>query len=119
MQKFPGILTIKWSGPKKDFVDITDEDNTDGYKEFMGTLKDPGAFAIEANFLGNNGIQQSILTAYNADTRLYFERRLSNSGGTFAWEADVETYQVDSDLPAQQKLSVSLKVSGPVTYAAA
>jgi len=117
MQKFPGLLSIKWSGPKQNFVDTTDEDNTDGYMTSAPTLKDPGAFQCEANFLGNNAIQQLVKTAYDGQALLYCERRLSNSGGTFGFDAYVESYQVDSDLKEQQKLTFALKVSGPVSYA--
>lgn len=116
MQKFPGLVSIKWSGPKQDFVDTTDEDNTDGYKTSIPTLKDPGSFQVEANFLGvSDTVQALVKTAYTNGTLLYCERRLSNSGGTIGFDAYVENYQLDSDIKDRQKLTFGLKVSGAVS----
>jgi predicted secreted protein len=112
---------IQYSGQKKDFVDTTTTTSTGGYKTSKGTLKDPGSMTFDCIFLADDPGQLALAAAYDADTILtvkhfYKAQPGFTTGPINTFTAEVEQFPLPgSDETKVATISVSLKISGPIT----
>jgi predicted secreted protein len=115
---------IQYSGQKKDFVDTTTTTSTGGYKTSKGTLKDPGSITFDCVFLADDPGQLALAAAYDADTILtvkhvYKAQPGFTTGPINTFTAEVEQFPLPgSDETKVATISVSLKISGPITQTA-
>lgn len=115
---------IQYTGQKKDFVDTTTTTSTGGYKTSQGTLKDPGSMTFDCIFLATDPGQLALAAAYDANTVLtvkhfYKTQPGFTSGPINSFTAEVEQFPLPgSDETKVATISVSLKISGPITQTA-
>jgi hypothetical protein len=116
---------IQYSNQKKDFVETTTTTSTGGYKTYKGTLKDPGSFTFDMVFDPADEGQLALAAAYDADTpitvkHVYKAQPGFTSGPINTFSAEVEQCPLPGSNQADiAKMSVSLRISGPITATAA
>jgi hypothetical protein len=116
---------IQYSGQKKSFVDTTTTTSTGGYMTSKGTLKDPGSMTFDCIFLADDPGQLALAGAYDADTVLTVKHIYKAAPGFSAgpintFVAEVEQFPLPgSDETKVATISVSMKISGPITQTAA
>jgi predicted secreted protein len=116
---------MQYSNQKKDFVETTSTTSTGGYKTYKGTLKDPGSFTFDIIFKADEPSHLALAAAYDADTILqvkhvYKAQPGFTSGPINTFSAEVESFTLPgSDEAKVAVISVSLKISGPITQTAA
>lgn len=112
---------IQYSGQKKDFVDTTTTTSLGGYKTSKGTLKDPGSLTFDMVFDPVDPGQTALAAAYDADTVLTVSHVYKAQPGFTAGPINTFTAEVEqcplpgSDETKVATMSVSLKISGPIT----
>lgn len=120
-----GTQSISYSGQKRDTEEVTSTTSPDNYKEFVGTLKDPGNFTFDLVVNTQDPGQIALAAAYDADTvltvkHLYKAQTGFTAGATNTFTALIEQDPLPgSDAGKVSKVSVSLKISGPITKTAA
>lgn len=112
---------IQYSGQKKDFVDTTTTTSLGGYKTSQGTLKDPGSLTFDMVFLPLDPGQVALAAAYDANTVLTVKHVYKTQPGFTAGPINTFIAEVEQcPLPGSDEtkvavMSVSLKISGPIT----
>lgn len=116
---------IQYTNQKKDFVDTTTTTSVGGYKTSKGTLKDPGSFTFDMVFDPADPGQLALAGAYDADTVLQVKHVYKAQPGFTSGPINTFTAEVEQcPLPGYNEtnvatMSVSLKISGPITKTAA
>ena len=103
--------------PKSDTYDASSLASTGGYREWIPGFKDSGEMKVDAFFDPTNTQQVAMRDAFEAQSlnnyRIVFSD-LSTTTATFA--AYVVGYMTGAKVGALAEMSLSLKISGPVTW---
>lgn len=111
-----GLTDANISGTDVSMIDITDHGSTSGYKEYVGGLKDGGTLEFSGNFkIADTG--QVYLRA-NPGATAAFVLTFSD-GSTATGSGVVGPFSPTNPLDGKVGFTCSLKISGPVVYAAA
>lgn len=103
---------------KADVIDVTNHDSADGYKEFIGGLRDAGEFPIEGNFIQDDAGQLALLASFNSGAVESFVVTFSDTS-TWAFSGIVTGIEVGkADLKNQVSFTATLKVTGKPTFTA-
>ena len=116
-----GTQNIAYSNQKKDFEETTSTTSVGAYKEFKGTLKDPGMLTFEITVNIADPGQIALAAAYDSDTKLVVKHVYKAPAGFTTGPINTMSAEVEQDpLPGStagkvSKSSVSLKISGQIT----
>jgi hypothetical protein len=100
-----------------EFVDVTNFDSTNFFREWLPTFKDGGQVQCDVNFLPNTPAQSNLRTDHENRTLRNFRIVWSNAGATQAnFAAYVTGYAPDADVAQALKAKITLKISGAVTW---
>ena len=119
--KVAEIIDIGGPRMSRDVIEVTSQDSSDGYREFIPGLKDGGEVAISANWIpadethdGSTGVLSKF-----EDDNLHNWQILTAEDGTakltINFKAIVTSFNVDLPLEEQAKLDFTLKISGKPT----
>jgi len=109
------IKNIAGPGLTKGTRDVTTLSSADDFREFIGTLKDPGEVTLTMEF--DHDGYNTMLTDYNTDSLLDYQIVLPDaSSTTFSFQAIVTGIPLTIAEDAVT-YTVTLKLSGPVTVA--
>jgi predicted secreted protein len=104
-----------------DTIEVTAMDSPNGYRQFVGGLRDSGEVSISGNF--NATAHSQLLTDFDAGTSasytIEFPDRLTTSGTKWTFTAIVTGYSTGAELEDLVSFEATLKVSGKPTLAAA
>lgn len=101
-----------------DTIDVTTLDNEDGYKEFIGGMKDGGEVSLDGFFDAGDEGQKALYTAFESgsvkEATITFPAELKCS-----WQLNgvVTAYETSADLSDAVTFSCTVKVSGKPTLA--
>lgn len=117
------IKTIGFSGMKYDLEDVSNM-NSSNFKEWLPTMADSGDLSISGNMIPNDATEVALLGFFAAATLVTWEVVLPpgpgypTSEGTFTFKAYVSS--VDRTIPVDKvaTISIKLKITGAVTFAA-
>ena len=113
------------SGPSmsRDAIEVTSQDSADGYREFIGGLKDGGEVSVSANWIPTDETHDGssgILSKFNGDKVTKWQIITASDGSagntTIAFDAIVTSFNPDVPLEEQGKLDFTLKISGKPTF---
>lgn len=100
-------------------IDVTTHDSADGYREYVGGLKDAGEIAIQGNHDGKDAGQQALPTALAAGTVDDYTIEFP-TGDKWQFKALVTEYQMGAaTTDGHLTFSATLKISGKPTFTAA
>jgi predicted secreted protein len=104
-----------------DTIETTALDTANGYRTFVGGLKDAGEVSISGSF--NATAHSQLLTDFEAGTSasytIEFPDRLTTSGTKWTFTAIVTGYSTGAELEDLVSFEATLKVSGKPTLTAA
>jgi predicted secreted protein len=106
---------IQRSGAKRETDDTTNHDSTSGYRETCPTIKEPGEWSVDYNFVPGDDGQAALSALYESGDRVNWQVVLPDSLGEFTFTAFVMEYG-NFKFPVDKKASgsVKIKVTGPV-----
>lgn len=114
-----GLTDVNLSGTDVSFVDTTTHGSADGFKEFVGGLKDGGTIELTGAYKIADAGQTYLRAAANqggAPVAVVVE---FSDGSTASCSAVVGPYTVSNPQDDKVEFTSTLKVSGKVTFAAA
>ncbi len=111
------VGTITGPSQSSEFVDVTNQDST--AREFIAGLIDPGEISFSVNYIPDNTTHKAILTDFQDKSIDQYELLFPTGDATDKWSfaAAVTGAEVTAPIDGPIQLSVTLKVSGAVTYA--
>lgn len=106
-------------GMKRDSIEVTNQQSTEGWKEFIPGWRDGGEVEIEANWLPTNATHNAstgLVETFADNVNHNFRIVLPDNILTISFAGHLSG--VEPDLPLEDKgiLSCKIKVSGKVTF---
>lgn len=104
----------------RDDIDVTSHSSSDGYREFIGGLRDGGEVSLEANWLPTNSTHDAstgLLETFNDNVTHNWKIVLPSTLATISFSGFITAFEPELPLEEQGKLSVTIKVSGKPTVA--
>lgn len=112
-----GVETISRSGGDRNMIDVTCQDDTDGFKKFVGGLRDAGTVEITGNFLIGDSGQNKLRGALMTENAKQVVITLSDAT-TITFDAFPMPPDEDAPLDDKVTFKASLKITGKSTYTA-
>jgi predicted secreted protein len=118
---------IDISGPSmtRDAIDVTNQDSTSGWREFVPGMRDGGEVSITANWIPVNATHDGtsgILSKFTDDVLHNFQIITADDGSSGSMDIDfaglVTNFNPTLPLTEQGQLDFTIKISGAVTIAA-
>ena len=109
------VRKITRTGAKSGFDNVTNMDSGSD-EEMLPTIKTPGTWDFEVNFVPGDATQATLLDDYNNQTLSPWKVQLPNTLGAWTFLAYVESEDVSLDFGKAATKSVKLQVTGPVTF---
>ncbi len=110
------VTAVDFSGDKRATQKITTADNTDGFERFIGTLRDAGE--VQVDLLWNPADTSHQLLITNNDGNLHNMKRVIGTHIT-SWAGIVTSLTFKEEIDKPTKATYKIKISGPITIAAA
>lgn len=104
-----------FNGPNqsKDTIDVTSMDSLGGYREFIGSFKDGGEITFDMLF--SNDSYKLMQEDFESDSTIDYRIDIPNLEATkIAFTGFVTTVPVQGGTDDAIKMSVSIKITGPV-----
>lgn len=119
--KSVGALTsIGGVAASADTIDVTSLDNEDGYKEFVGGMKDGGEVALSGHFNYVDEGQKALYDAFESgEASACVITFPAPSSCKWTFNGVVTTYETGAEMEGAVSFSCTVKVSGKPTLAAA
>jgi len=107
------INSITGPGKSRDTIDVTRLEDTDGYRQFIGGLRDPGTVTLNMNYTAAG---YSLLNGdFEDDDLVEYSIELPNGKGTFTFNGLVTEVPVSIPIGDKVTVDVTIQISGPVT----
>lgn len=100
-------------------IDVTTHASEDGYREFVGGLKDGGVMTLSGKYLIGDAGQVKLRDPEQQGGDPVAIVVTFSDLSTAEFDAVIKGYGVNNPLDEDVQFTSSLKISGPVTYAAA
>lgn len=114
------VLDITPPPMSRDDIEVTNEQSTDGWREFIPGWRDGGEVTFNCNWLPTNATQNEttgMLETFNDDDLHNWRIVLPDGVKTISFSGFLTGFEPDLPLEEQGQLSITLKVSGKVTVA--
>lgn len=115
------VTNIGEVGPECDSIEITNFDSPDGWREFMGGLKDGGTVGLELNMLPGNASQQAVRSnvgGTGTGTELTYSFVFTGAGETWSCKAFATKFKGRPGAPTGKLDALAeIKLTGPITFA--
>jgi predicted secreted protein len=112
------VQTVEFTGSKVDLADVTHVHSPNRRREYIGTLIDSGELAFTANYIPGATQQGVLQTTMDAALPRNWEVVLPSSLGTLSFAGVITSIDRNLSFDKEAKLSVKVKVTGPIDYAA-
>lgn len=103
----------------KDSIEVTNHDSTNAWREFLPGMRDGGEVTLTANWLPTNATQDGttgILESFTDDDNHNWKIIAPDTIITISFSGHVTAFEPELPMEEQGKLSVTIKISGPVTF---
>jgi predicted secreted protein len=107
------ITNIDGPTKSRDTIDVTSLDSVDGYREFLGSLRDGGTVSLSMNF--SRDTYDEMNADYESDVLQNYEIYLPDAEHT-SFEFEGLVTELGLGIPVDDKISsdVTIKISGKV-----
>lgn len=117
-ETFSTIAEVKdISGPAMtaDTIEVTSQDSTGGYKEYIPSLKDGGELSFPMNFV-NSAAQDALITDYTNRTKRNFQVVTTHGAPkTFSFAGYITNVSHSFPVADVAQRDVTIKITGAVT----
>lgn len=112
------IDSIEGPGLSRDIPEATHMESPDGYREYIGGLKDGDEVSFTCNYLGANASQTGLLTIFESGVRRAWRRSLPMFSPTVNQEfnAIVTGFRYVTPVDDKMTFEVTLKVTGKPAF---
>jgi len=111
---------IKPPALSRDSMEMTNHSSTNAWREFLPGLRDGGEVTYEGNWLPTNATQNGttgVLESFNDNENHNWKFVLPGSILTISFTGHVTAFEGESPMDNVGKLSLTIKISGEVTFA--
>lgn len=112
------VVTIGPPNRTRETVDVTHHGSTDGYREYLTTLRDGGEASVTMNYVAGSASDDACRAAYDDDDAVAVVIAVKAASGTedVEFNAFATDYAVDAlEIDGKQTATLTLKVTGPIT----
>jgi predicted secreted protein len=120
--KVAEVIDITGPNMTKDVIDVTSQDSTDGWREFIPGMRDGGEVTISANWIPAHATQDGttgVLSKFTDDVLHNWQIITADDGSSGTMDIDfaaiVTNFSPSLPLTEQGQLDFTLKISGAVT----
>lgn len=116
--KVAEVVSFKFPDLKREFLETTNHDTSDNFREFIKALCEMGEASFKVNWLESNSTHNSttgLLSDFFEDD-MYRWRVMTKSGAYVQAYGGLSTANADFPTSAVQNLDVTLKFSGKPTF---
>jgi predicted secreted protein len=99
-------------------IDVTSHESADGFREFIGGLRDGGEISIEGNFIQDDAGQLALLASLNSGAVESFVILFTDSA-QFAMSGIVTAFEVGAPMDDKISFSATIKISGKPVFTGA
>jgi len=121
-ESFTAIAEVKDITPpqmSKDSIEVTSQDSSNGWREFIPGWKDAGEVSFEGNWLPTNATHDGatgVLSVFEDDDNHNWQIVLPTAIGlTIAFTGHVTNFEPDLPLEDAGAISITIKVSGAIS----
>jgi len=107
--------TVKGPEMTADAVDVTDHDSADGWKEYIGGLKDGGEVGYKINWDPADSQHDTLVAAVGE--KKYWKITFPDGTSTATFQGVMTKYAPEMPLDDKMTAEIGIKVSGKVTWA--
>lgn len=118
-QKIGEITSITLPSLARDAVDATHTESEEGWREFIPGLKDAGEITVEMNFVAGSESDVLIRRQFDSDDLTQCRITVPSVGSPpeqLTFNAIVTGYEAEAPVDDKVTATVTLKVSGKVSY---
>ena len=110
------VGTITGPSQSSEFVQVTNQDST--AHEYIAGIIDPGEISFTTNYIPQNATHKALLVDFKDKSKDNYELVFptGNAGDKWTFAAAVTGAEVTAPIDGPLQLSVTLKVTGAVTY---
>lgn len=113
-ERLAEILSYDGPNKKRDTIDVTNMDSTDGYKEFIGGFRDSGELKCPMNFTRDT--YDLMNEDFESETKQTYELAIPDADNTtLSFLGLVTDLGFKADTSKQVQADVTIKVSGKIT----
>lgn len=106
------ITSLTPSGITRDILDVTAHDSPNGYREFLGGLKDPGEISFDVNY--DPSEHDTLVEDFEVLDPINYEISFPD-GTVWAMPATITGFEPDAPFDDKLTASITLKVTGKPT----
>lgn len=106
------VSNISGPGLSRETIDVSAHDSPNGYRQFVGGLKDPGEITFDVNYKPS---AHDMLVADLDDTTATNYRITWPDGSTWTFPAIITGFEPSAPIDDKLAASITLKVSGKPT----
>lgn len=114
------VMDITPPQPSRDSIEVTSNDSSNGWREFIAGFRDGNELTFDCNWLptdatqdGNTGLWEQ----FNDDDNHNFKLILPDTLATLTFAGHISTFGPDLPMAEQGQLSITIKISGALTIA--
>lgn len=98
----------------RESIDATAHDSPDGYREFIGGLKDPGELSCTLNWTPGNATHDVLIAMMDEDDPRYFEAKFTQVTPNIvcSYNAVLTSFEPTGAVEGQLTASLTLRVTG-------
>jgi len=116
------IVELTPPAMSRDDIDVSNNDSSDGYREFIPGWRDGGEVSAKANWLPTNTTQayssaSGLHGQFNDNVKHNYRIVLPSSLITISFSGFLTAFEPDLPLEEQAQLSFTIKISGKPTVA--
>lgn len=123
--KVAEIIDIDGPSMSRDAIEVTSQDSTNGWREFIPGMRDGGEVSVTANWIPISSTQDGtagVLSKFTDDVLHNWQIITADDGSSGTMDIDfagiVTDFSISLPMEEQAQLEFTLKISGAVTIAA-
>jgi len=111
------MINVSGPTPTAEEIDVTHLGTVGSYREFLASFKNAGEISADGNLIAAH--LTTVVTAFDDQVERDFTLAFPLTGGTktASFGGFVKSYNVSAGVGSQNKIALTIKISGAVTWA--
>lgn len=108
------VTSISGPSAEREEIEVTSHDSADGWREFIGGLKDPGEVSIDVNYVP--GVHNPLFDDFNDSVRRYRIVFPDPDNTTWEFEAFLSGFEVEAPFDDKAEASLTFRLTGKPVF---